>query len=125
MTAIWNTNAFFAYIITVWLNWELRKLLAVFVATFGVLAVVYGDTAQQADAPPTDESIIMVVATSETSRPNAPLVGDLLTLCAAIGFGLFQVMYKRHAALPYDPEFDTGGGVYVRTAPRFFGRQPC
>jgi len=115
VTAIWNPNAFFAYIITVWLNWELRKLLA----------VVYGDAAQQADAPPTDESIIMVVATSETSRPNAPLVGDLLTLCAAIGFGLYQVMYKRHAALPYDPEFDTGGGVYVRTAPRFFGRQPC
>jgi len=114
VTAIWNTNAFFTYIITVRLfklNWELRKLLAVLVATFGVLAVVYGDAAQQADAPPADESIMP--APRESTRPKAPLVGDLLTLCAAVGFGLYQVMYKRHAALPSDPEFDTGGGAYV------------
>jgi len=114
VTAIWNTNAFFAYIITVRLfklNWELRKLLAVLVATFGVLAVVYGDATQQVDAPPANRSII--VATSETARPKAPLLGDLLTLCAAVGFGLYQVMYKRHAALSSDPEFDTGSGAYV------------
>jgi len=115
VTAIWNTNAFFAYIITVRLfklKWELRKLLAVLVATFGVLAVVYGDAAlQPPDAPPADHRDEAIVV--ETAKPKAPLVGDLLTLCASVGYGLYQVMYKRHAALPSDPEFDTSAGAYV------------
>ncbi|KAH9964298.1 hypothetical protein BC827DRAFT_68977 [Russula dissimulans] len=114
VTAIWNTNAFFAYIITVRLfklNWELRKLLAVLVATFGVLAVVYGDTVRQADAHPADHRDESTTAkTSESAGPQAPLVGDLLTLCASVGYGLYQVMYKRHAALPSGPDYDTGGG---------------
>ncbi|KAI9509081.1 hypothetical protein F5148DRAFT_978903 [Russula earlei] len=108
VTAIWNTNAFFAYIITVRLfklNWELRKLVAVLVATFGVLAVVYGDAKQP--EPPIDHRKDLELRT-ETDKPKAPLVGDLLTLFASIGYGLYQVMYKRYAALPSDPEFDTG-----------------
>jgi hypothetical protein len=57
VTVIWNTNAFFAYIITVRLfelNWEPRKLLAVLIATFGVVAVVYGDVGQS-ELPHTDQ----------------------------------------------------------------------
>jgi len=114
VTAIWNTNAFFAYIVTVRLfklNWELRKLLAVLVATFGVLTVVYGDAMRQSNAPPADHSGESVIV--ETAKPKAPLVGDLLTLCASVGYGLYQVMYKRHAALPSDTKFDTEGGAYV------------
>jgi len=124
VTAIWNTNAFLAYIITVRLfklNWELRKLLAVLVATFGVLAVVYGDaTLLRGDAPPADHrSRSIIVATSETTRPNAPLVGDLLALCSSVGFALYQVMYNRYAALPSesDPQFYTGGGAYYLPLP--------
>jgi drug/metabolite transporter (DMT)-like permease len=104
LTAIWNTNAFFAYIITVHLfklKWEFRKIIAVLIATFGVLAVVYGDarnpTANYHQAP--EVSIL-------GPRPQAPLLGDLLTLCASVGYGFYQVMYKRYAALPSDPEFD-------------------
>ncbi|KAI0003705.1 hypothetical protein BJV74DRAFT_811082 [Russula compacta] len=110
VTAIWNTNAFFAYMITVRLsklNWEIRKLSAVLIATLGVIAVVYGD-AGQSNSPPADHRKSL----RETVKPNAPLVGDLLTLCASFGYGLYQVMYKRHAALPSDQEFELNS-VYV------------
>lgn len=110
VTAIWNTNAFFAYIITVRLfklRWEFRKILAVLIATFGVLAVVYGD-AKILDAPPADHRMALKVST-DSARPKAPLVGDLLTLCASVGYGLYQVLYKRYAALPSDPKFESGG----------------
>ena len=71
------------------------------IATFGVLAVVYGDV-QNPDLPPDQ------VSTTDSARPKAPLVGDLLTLCASVGYGLYQVLYKRYAALPSDPEFEFG-----------------
>jgi drug/metabolite transporter (DMT)-like permease len=107
ITAIWNTNAFFAYIITVQLfklNWEPRKLFAVLIATFGVLAVVYGD-AGQSELPQVDQRKAF---TSETVKPKAPLLGDLLSLCASFGYGLYQVLYKRHAALLSDQELELG-----------------
>jgi drug/metabolite transporter (DMT)-like permease len=113
ITAIWNTNAFFAYIITVRLfklNWEIRKLLAVLVATFGVMAVVYGD-AGLSNSRPIDHGKALESA-SESVKPTAPIFGDLLTLCASVGYGLYQVLYKRHAALPLDQEFELGG-AYV------------
>ncbi|KAF8506671.1 hypothetical protein F5888DRAFT_22765 [Russula emetica] len=105
ITAIGNTNAFFAYIIAVWLyklSWEPRKLLAVLIATFGVMAVVYGDVGQS-ELPHTDQREAFV-NTSETVKPSAPVLGDLLTLCGSVGYGLYQVMYKRHAALLQDGE---------------------
>ena len=110
VTAIWNTNAFFAYIITVRLfklKWEFRKILAVLIATFGVLAVVYGD-ARIPDVPPADDHRKAPEVSIDGTKPKAPLLGDLLTLCASVGYGLYQVMYKRYAALPSDPEFDPG-----------------
>ena len=113
ITAIWNTNAFFAYIITVRLfklNWELRKLFAVLVATLGVMAVVYGDAGQSelphADQPETVKNASLAI------KPRAPLLGDLLTLCASFGYGLYQVLYKRHAALLPDQELELGA-AYV------------
>jgi drug/metabolite transporter (DMT)-like permease len=66
--------------------------MAVMIATLGVLAVVYGGS--QAD-----------VEVSDTNTPHkAPLIGDLLTLVASVSYGFYQVLYKRHAALPQDPE---------------------
>jgi drug/metabolite transporter (DMT)-like permease len=84
------------------LNWEPRKLLAVLVATFGVMAVVYGDVGQS-ELPHTDQHEAFV-NTGETEKPKAPVLGDLLTLCASVGYGLYQVLYKRHAALLQDGE---------------------
>jgi drug/metabolite transporter (DMT)-like permease len=102
VTAIWNTNAFFAYIMTVklfHLKWAPRRLMAVCLATLGVLAVVYGGST--APSPPTPEP---EAQTTTRTRPQAPLIGDMLTLVASVGYGLYQVLYKLHAALPNDPE---------------------
>lgn len=92
VTALWNTNAFFAYVsnVTVFqLSWEPRRLWAVVIATFGVFVVVYGgSTSPKTDVP---------TATS-------PLIGDLMTLFASVLYGLYQVLYKKYAALPSDPE---------------------
>ncbi|KAG7450539.1 uncharacterized protein BT62DRAFT_991448 [Guyanagaster necrorhizus] len=100
VTAIWNTNAFFAYIISVrvfHLKWESRRLLAVVLATLGVLVVVYGGSTSTPEE--TGSEIIR-----DFERPTAPLIGDLLTLMASLIYALYQVMYKKYAALPSDPE---------------------
>ena len=101
--AIWNTNAFFAYIISVKLfklQWEFRRLLAVVIATIGTTIVVYGGATSE-KPPSTDHGL---TTTSISLKPSAPLVGNLLTLVASFGYGLYQVLYKIYAALPSDPE---------------------
>jgi len=102
VTAIWNTNAFFAYLISVKLlnlSWEPRKLFAVLVATVGTAVVVYGGVAQADTEAPQDGS----AGTTTVIKPKAPLIGNLLTLLASFGYGLYQVLYKIYAALPSDP----------------------
>lgn len=71
-------------------------------ATLGVLAVVYGGSTADGGKPSLQEVKLKTTATS--IRPTAPLVGDLLTLVASIGYGLYQVLYKKYASLPSDPE---------------------
>lgn len=68
--------------------------MAVTLATVGVAVVVYGGASQQETA----NDITMTV------RPTAPLLGNLLTLLASFGYGLYQVLYKIYATLPSDPE---------------------
>ncbi|KAF8905564.1 hypothetical protein CPB84DRAFT_1771726 [Gymnopilus junonius] len=105
VTAIWNTNAFFAYLISVKLfklQWEARRLLAVVLATLGTVAVVYGGSTAPVDKEPSKSGIS--TTTSLGFRPSAPLIGNLLTLLASFGYGLYQVLYKIYAALPSDPE---------------------
>ncbi|KAJ7783762.1 hypothetical protein DFH07DRAFT_789030 [Mycena maculata] len=98
VTAIWNTNAFFAYLMTFRFKWEPRKLFAVSLATVGVLVVVYGgSTSSSAEGSGSVEKRVGL-------KPSAPLIGDLLTLVASLGYALYQVLYKKYAALPSDPE---------------------
>ncbi|KAJ7576800.1 hypothetical protein C8J56DRAFT_971620 [Mycena floridula] len=84
VTAIWNTNAAFAYLISVkvfQLALDFQKLFAVILATIGVSIVVYGSM--------------------DPGLPSsAPLLGDLLCLTASIGYAITQVFYKKFAALP-------------------------
>ncbi|KAF9270197.1 hypothetical protein L218DRAFT_952379 [Marasmius fiardii PR-910] len=99
VTAIWNTNAFFAYAFSVWvfgLQWETRPLAAVLLATVGVLVVVYGGTT----APASDNAS---VSSARLPASTAHLAGDLLTLVASVGYGAYQVFYKKYAALASDP----------------------
>ncbi|KAF5375022.1 hypothetical protein D9758_000302 [Tetrapyrgos nigripes] len=90
VTAIWNTNAFFAYVLSVkvfGLKWETRKL------------VVYGGSTAE-EAPPSSEAASHPHSPSE---PSMPLLGDLLTFIASIGYAGYQVHYKKYAALA-EPE---------------------
>ncbi|PFH54452.1 hypothetical protein AMATHDRAFT_33 [Amanita thiersii Skay4041] len=101
VTAIWNTNAFFAYILSIKLfhmPWEPKRLFSVLLATFGVAIVVYGGSTHTNSTEPANAGI------QTTTVPSAPLAGDLLTLAASIGYGLYQVLYKKYVALPSDPE---------------------
>ncbi|KAG7099187.1 hypothetical protein E1B28_001056 [Marasmius oreades] len=100
VTAIWNTNAFFAYVISVkviGLEWEARRLVAVVLATLGVIAVVYGGTT----TPESDDTTISSVTLPAST---AHLAGNLLTLIASVGYGAYQVFYKKYAALSSDPD---------------------
>ena len=99
VTALWNTNAFFAYILTVklfHLRWEPHRLASVVLATVGAAAVVYGGS----NATPIEEKSV-----SSRGAPNA-LIGDVLTLVASVVYGVYQVMYKMYAAFPSDPDAD-------------------
>lgn len=92
VTAIWNTNAFWAYVLSVKISgqaWEKRKLVSVVIASLGVMMVVYGS--QSADPP-----------TAAADGLSAPFIGNVLTLIASFGYGLYQVMYKIYATLPED-----------------------
>ncbi len=79
------------------LKWESRRLLAVVLATLGVLVVVYGGSMSTPEE--TGSEVLQ-----DFKRPTAPLIGDLLTLAASLIYALYQVMYKKYAALPSDPE---------------------
>lgn len=80
------------------MKWETRRLSAVFLATAGVLAVVYGGSTAEGNNTSIEASVAPLPI-----KPSAPLVGDLLTLVASITYGLYQVLYKKYAALPSDP----------------------
>jgi len=108
VTAIWNTNAFWAYLMNVHLHnskVQMLKLSAVLLACVGVLFVVYGGQSASSD---------QVLSSSSSSTPrnqitpnggsSAPLVGDLLTLIASIGYAAYQVLYKHFVSLPCDPD---------------------
>ncbi|THH11196.1 hypothetical protein EW145_g787 [Phellinidium pouzarii] len=93
VTAIWNSNAFWAYLISVklrHLSWEPRRLASVVMASLGVLAVVYGSRNPAGIAAP--------------DSPEAPFLGNILTLIASIGYGLYQVAYNMYAIPSSEPE---------------------
>ena len=105
VTAIWNTNAFWAYLMNVRLHnakIQMLKLSAVLIACIGVLFVVYGG--QSAASDPAPSSYSTSTSPDTTSSGSAPLVGDLLTLLASIGYAAYQVLYKRFVSLPEDPD---------------------
>ena len=80
------------------LPWEGKRMFAVLLATAGVMAVIYGGASIQEGSDKRPE-ISRTVPTA-----TAPLLGDLLSLVASVGYGLYQVLYKRYLALPSDPE---------------------
>ncbi|KAH7883563.1 hypothetical protein F5I97DRAFT_1538444 [Phlebopus sp. FC_14] len=99
ITALWNANAFFAYIFSVKLldmKWGSFRAFAVCLASLGVVTIVYGGT--------TASSVQSVTGKREEIMDAAPFVGDMLALVASIVYGLYQVLYTKYVALPSDPE---------------------
>ncbi|KAL5495427.1 hypothetical protein ACEPAI_890 [Sanghuangporus weigelae] len=97
VTAIWNSNAFWAYVISVKLKhsaWEPRRLAAVVVASLGVVVVIYGSK-QSSDASDSDDI-------------RAPFIGNMLTLIASVGYGFYQVLYNMYAIPPSEAEDERG-----------------
>jgi len=118
VTALWNTNAFFAYVFTVkvfQLKWEPRRLMAVILATLGVVVVVYGGSTTSKPDDSLAEPASSNPAVAIKLKATSPLLGDLLTLLASIIYGLYQVLYKKYVALPSDPEL-LSDGLYERIA---------
>ncbi|PVF97310.1 hypothetical protein CPB86DRAFT_785943 [Serendipita vermifera] len=111
VTAIWNTSALWAYILSVamlsvdsgtdapsawWKRLELRKLVVIAMACTGVAVVVYSGSDSSSDKKETSEE-------KDKSELSAPLVGDLLTVLASVLYALVQVLYKKYIALPNEP----------------------
>lgn len=101
VTAIWNSNAFWAYVLSVKLHkhhWEPKRLAAVIIASVGVLAVVYGSGTQS--SKPEDALDLSTNADNGSSDgPSAPLLGNSLTIVASLGYALYQVLYNMYATL--------------------------
>ncbi|KAG8994372.1 hypothetical protein FRB94_009935 [Tulasnella sp. JGI-2019a] len=100
VTALFNTNAFWAYILSTMCSadlserrWEMRKLVAVTIACAGVFAVVYGS------AHPRSKGSVPT-PTSPTRSTPIVLIGEVTALTASITYALYQVFYKRFAVLP-------------------------
>ncbi|KAG8856350.1 hypothetical protein FRB96_006501 [Tulasnella sp. 330] len=97
VTALFNTNAFWAYTLSVMCSadlaerrWEVRKLLTVVIACAGVFAVIYGSAHPRSE--PTHIS-------PGRASPKV-LFGEGIALTASITYAFYQVFYKRFAVLP-------------------------
>jgi hypothetical protein len=98
ITALWNTNAFWAYLFAVKLfklKFETRHILAVSCASIGTALIVYGGSHEESKAPVTSREVV---------SNKSHLFGNLLAFIASVWYGFFQVMYKRYIALPDEPD---------------------
>ncbi|KAJ3779198.1 hypothetical protein FB446DRAFT_711297 [Lentinula raphanica] len=94
VTVIWNTNAFFAYLISVAIlghQHQHKKFAAVVLATVGVVLVVYGG-----NIDPGNDGL-------HPTRHHTRLVGDLLALLASILYAVYQLFYDAFIEPPLNP----------------------
>ncbi|KAJ3758677.1 hypothetical protein EV360DRAFT_70136 [Lentinula raphanica] len=91
---IWNTNAFFAYLISVAIlghQHQHKKFAAVVLATVGVVLVVYGGNIDSGNDG------------LHPTRHHTRLVGDLLALLASILYAVYQLFYDAFIEPPLNP----------------------
>lgn len=101
LTALYNLNAFWAYILSIHYSrsdkWALRPSIAVGIACLGVLVMTAGDSKSEAANTRKDARD----TPSEGDRTAASrLLGDLLGLLSSAACGFYEVWYKRYIALP-------------------------
>jgi len=110
VTCIWNSNAFWSYVLSVKLQklkWETKRLLSVIIASIGVLAVVYGSGTPSSKP---EQSLDMAVENDSSEGPSAPLLGNSMTLVASLGYALYQVLYNMYATLQPPAARETAEG---------------
>lgn len=116
LTAIYNCSAFFAYVFAVPMLHEklrLNKVIAVAVAIFGVLILVYGD-----DAAPKHGS----KSGGGAGGPNAPekheapnrVLGNIVIGVGSVLYGFYEVLYKK-VACPPDGCSPSRGMIFANT----------
>ena len=93
---------------------QMLKLSAVFLACIGVLFVVWGG--QSASSDQVYSSSSTPTNSNPTNGGSAPLIGDLLTLIASIGYAAYQVLYKRFVSLPTDPDESISAPIPPRSS---------
>ena len=89
LTAIYNCNAFFAYVFSVPILKEklrLDKSIAVGIAIAGVMVVVYGGEQE-------DEG-------DDTPESGTRFIGNVIIGVGAVLYGFYEVLYKRFACPP-------------------------
>lgn len=64
----------------------------------------------------TPQPILNTTTAATPAKATSPLTGDLFVLFASVLYGLYQVLYKKYAALPTDPE-SLSDGLYERIPP--------
>lgn len=106
LTALYNLNAFWAYILSIYYarseRWELRSAVSVGIACLGVLIMTYGDSGSS----PSSEAAVEASASASAhpaeveGNTQGSLLGDLLGLLSSLACGFYEVWYKRYIALP-------------------------
>ncbi|KEI37069.1 uncharacterized protein L969DRAFT_90121 [Mixia osmundae IAM 14324] len=108
ITAIYNSNAFWAYVFSIYFlgteRWEVRKVLSVSLACIGVFIIAYGDSDELDHVTPPEGGMDGETKLARRLAPSidigSRLLGNLLALIGSLSFGLYEVWYKRYAALP-------------------------
>ena len=91
------------------LDWVPLRLAAVVVATSGAMAVIYGSSTSPHNSDTSIADSHDSKSSSPVFKPSTALIGDSLTLLAAIIYGVYQVLYKKYVALPTDPDAELDG----------------
>jgi hypothetical protein len=90
ITAIYNSNAVFAYILSIYLlrseRWETFKVVSVVFACAGVFIIAYGDSD----------------STSDHVGIGSRLLGNLLALFGSVSYGFYEVWYKKYGSCPHE-----------------------
>lgn len=121
LTALYNLNAFWAYILSIYYSkqerWELRSAMSVGIACLGVLVMTYGDSREEAVAA----AAVADVQTRSTSPLQAGIVeegntrgsvlGDLLGLTSSLACGFYEVSILPSLCTMSTSDFQPGTGL--------------
>ena len=102
LTAIYNCSAFFAYVFSILLlndKFRADKMLSVGLAIVGVLVVAYGDKEEPNTPGHSGGSTGRPPGEGNTVFPTR-LLGNLIIGFGSVLYGLYEVLYKKHACPP-------------------------